>query len=136
LAPPAWPAPPPKPDHVSGRGIHQQIGKLLSEHAALTQQKIDLLRRRLEMDGTMSDMQREALLKEIKALQEERLGVLAAAEALKSEALQGLLQNLVSTEDILKTVQAELKRHKIQVDLKDLNVHLNEQQARPHDRTP
>jgi hypothetical protein len=124
-AAPPMPSPPQMPDHISGSKIHQQISQLLSEQAALTQQKIELLRRRLERDGAISDQQREALLEKIKALQEERRGVLAAAEALKSEALQDLVPGIALTEEVLKSVEAELKRHQIQVDLSHLDGHPN-----------
>lgn len=125
LAAPSMPSPPQMPGHPSSNEIQQRISKMLREQAALTQQKIELLRRRLEREGAISDQQREALLEKIKALQEERLGILAAAEALQSEALQNLVPGIALTEEVLKSVEAELKRHRIQVDLSHLDGHPN-----------
>ncbi|MBI3951681.1 MAG: hypothetical protein HY314_14625 [Acidobacteria bacterium] len=64
---------------------------------------------------------RHALLEQIRALQEERLGVLAALEALKSDALQNLLRGVNPGEDVLKKVEAELKHLNIGVDLKGVD---------------
>jgi len=123
---PPMASPPQAPGHPSGNEIQQQISKMLREQAALTQQEIEWLRRRLERDGAISNEQREALLEKIRVLQEEQPGILAAAEALQSEALQNLAPGIVLTEEVLKSVEAELKRHQIQVDLSHLDDHPNQ----------
>lgn len=123
---PSRPPAPPTLSQVSGIEIQHRISKLLAEQAAQTQREIEQLQRRLERERGMSDPERESLLHQIEALQQERLGVLTATDALSSAALQNLLHNVASTEDILKSVEAELRRHNIKINLREVRVRSNE----------
>jgi hypothetical protein len=100
------------------------INKLLL-HAALTERKIDRLQRRLDLDKWLSAEQRQAILDQIKELEQQRLATLAVAEVFKnkSEALQNLLRGVIPTEEILKTIEVELQhlnKHRIRENVKQV----------------
>jgi hypothetical protein len=94
-------------------------------HAALTERKIDRLQRRLDSDKWLSAEQRQAILDQIKELEQQRLATLAVAEVFKnkSEALQNLLRGVIPTEEILKTIEVELQhlnKHRIRENVKQV----------------
>jgi len=99
------------------------ITRLLSNHAALIERRIDLLQQRLDSGQWLSARQRQAMLDKIKELEQERLATLAAAEVLNnSEALQNLLGGIIPTEEILKSIEVERKhldKHRIKENFKE-----------------
>jgi hypothetical protein len=115
LAPPPTPPTAPKPPKPARRPADvvapTEISQLLREHAALLQEKIDILRKDLAMEDRMSPRRRMALLREMKQLQRDKLGVLMAAEAIKgqSEALRGLSEAPIAAESLVRIIEGELR---------------------------
>lgn len=119
--PPAPPAPPameleraprvesrraPRPPHRQDN--HLLLGHMLSSRVAVTERKIAELRKHLSSlkASEHSESRRQAMLEKISALEQERLALSVAAEALNRNTLvlDQVLQNIIPSQAVLQKI--------------------------------